>query len=62
MGGARTDRYVSGAMQNELLKTIAMRAIRSVAQSFQQTAFATVMMDETANVANVVQVVLFSSS
>ena len=45
-------------MQNELLKTIAMRVIRSVAQSFQQTAFATVMVDETADVTNVEQVVI----
>ena len=54
----RTDKYVSGEMQNEMLQTMAVRVLRGVVDCIQQKPFCTVMADETADAANVEQVVV----
>ena len=54
----KTDKYVSGEMQNEMVKTMALQVLRSIADCLRQTPFFTVMVDETVDVANVEQVVL----
>ena len=45
-------------MQNEMMKVMALRVLREIAESLQNAPFFTVMVDETADVSNVEQVVI----
>ena len=54
----KMDKYASGEMQNEMVKTMALQVPRSIADCLHQTPFFSVMVDETVDVANVKQVVL----
>ena len=54
----KTDKYASGDMQNEMVKVMALRVLREIAASIQTTPFFTVMVDETADISNVEQVVV----
>ena len=55
----KTDKYTSGKMQNEMLKTMAFTILRKVALSLQRAHFYTVMVDETTDVNNSEQVLCF---
>ena len=54
----KTDKYTSTDMQNEMVKVMALRVLGEIAASIQATPFFTVMVDETADVSNVEQVVV----
>ena len=54
----KTNKYTSGKMQNEMMKVMALRVLREIAESLQNAPFFTVMVDETADVSNMEQVVI----
>ena len=54
----KTDKYTSPEMQNEMVKVMALRVLREISASLQSSPFYTVMVDETADVGNVEQVVV----
>ena len=54
----KTNKYVSGTMQNEIVKTMALRVLRHVAECLRKADFFTIMVDETSDVSNKEQVVI----
>ena len=54
----KTDKYISSEMQNEMVITMALQVLRSIADCLHQTPCFTVMVNETVDVVNVEQVVL----
>ena len=54
----KTDKYTSPEMQNEMVKVMALRVLWEISASLQSSPFYTVMVDETADVGNVEQVVV----
>ena len=54
----KTDKYTSGEMQNEMIKVMAVRVLRQIAEQLQKSLFITVMVDETTDVSNVEKVVI----
>ena len=54
----KSDKYTSADIQNEMLKVMALRVLREIAESLQSTSFFTVMADETTDISNVEQVVI----
>lgn len=54
----KTDKYTSHDMQNEMVKTMALKILLKVAESLQDAPFFTVMVDETTDVSNLEQVVI----
>ena len=54
----KTDRYTSATIQNKMVKVMALRILRKIAESLQSTSFFTIMVDETTDVSNVEQVVI----
>ena len=46
-------------MQNEMVKVMALRILREITGNLQSSSFFTVMVDETTDVSNVEQVVVF---
>ena len=53
----KTNKYVTGEMHNEMVKTMALQDLRSKVECLHQTPFFTMTVDETVDVANVEQVV-----
>ena len=45
----RTDKYTSGEIQNELLKVMALQALRNVVSYFQESDYFTVMATDLSN-------------
>ena len=43
----KTDKYMSGEMQNEMIKVMALCVLRKIAENLQKSLFFTVMVDET---------------
>ncbi len=54
----KTNKYTSGEIQNEMVKVMALRVLREIAASIQNTSFFTLMVDETTDASNVEQVVV----
>ena len=54
----KTDKYTSPDIQNEMVKVMATRILRKIACDLQSSPFYTIMLDETADVANIEQVVV----
>ncbi len=54
----KTDKYTSPDIQNEMVKVMATRILRNIASDLQNSPFYTIMLDETADVANIEQVVV----
>ena len=54
----KTDKYTSPEMQNEMVKVMALRILRDISAFLQSSPFYTVMVDETADVGNIEQVVI----
>ena len=55
----KKDKYNSSEMQNEKVKTMALQDLHSKVECLHQTPFFTMTVDETVDVANVEQVVLY---
>ena len=55
----KTDKYTSGEAQNELLKIMAHQVLRKIGNNLQGTNFFTVMADETTDISNREQVVIY---
>ena len=54
----RTNKYTSHEMQNDLLKVMALKVLRSVAACLRDSPFFTIMSDETTDVSNREQVTI----
>ena len=54
----KTDKYTSGEMQNEMMKVMSLQILREGASALQNTAYYTIMIDETADISNQEQVVV----
>ena len=54
----KADKYTSGEMQNEMIKVMALCVLRKISENLQISLFLNVMVDETADVSNVEQVVI----
>ena len=52
----KCNKYTSHEIQNDLLKIMALRVLRSIADHLQKSPFLTVMIDETADISNQEQV------
>ena len=55
----KTDKYVSADIQNELLKVMGLQVLRDIATSLHSAEFYSIMVDETTDVSNKEQAVLF---
>ena len=54
----KTNKYTSGDMQNEMVKVMALRVLQEISWSIQSAPFFSIMVEETADVSNVEQVVV----
>ena len=54
----KTDKYVSGDIQNEMLQVMALNILRKVASEIRSAEFFSIMIDETTDISNKEQVVL----
>ena len=54
----KTDKYTSGAMQNEMIRVMSLKILREVACALQKATYYTIMIDETADISNQEQVVV----
>lgn len=54
----KTDKFTSPDIQNEMVKVMATHILRKIACNLQSSLFYTIMLDETADVVNVEQVVV----
>ena len=59
MDSEKTDKYTSLDMQNEIIKVMALQVLREVACGIQNAPHYTIMVDETSDISNCEQVVLF---
>ena len=48
----KTDKYTSGEMQNEMIKVMPFQILCELASALQNTAYYTIMIDETTDVSN----------
>ena len=55
----KTDKYTPGKMQNKRIKVMSLKILRNVASALQNTAYYTIMIDETTDVSNEEQVVVY---
>ena len=53
-----TDKYTSGEVQNEMIKVMSFQILRKLASALQNTAYYTIMIDETTDVSTQEQVVV----
>jgi len=54
----KTDKYTSPEMQNEMIKVMGLSILRKIASNIRNSPFYTIMVDETADMANIEQVVV----
>ena len=55
----RTDKYTSHDMQNDMLKVMAYKVLRNINSQLHSSSFFTIMADETTDVSNKEQIVIF---
>ena len=54
----KTNKYTSGAVQNEMLQVMSLKALREIAACLHNTPFYSIMADETTDISNRKQVVI----